>query len=131
MDKYLQPNSSYNRLLEEYKKYNSITVAVDFDDTLFDFHKNGGSYEDVKQLVRDLHRNNCYIIIWTGNEDIDFVSTYLKDNNVPYHSINEDNPVTEKLMGKKRKLYSNVLLDDRAGLYQVYNELKQLLHEIS
>jgi len=131
MDKYLEPNSSYNRLLEEYKKYNSLTVAVDFDDTLFDFHGNGGTYENVKQLVRDLHKNNCYIIIWTGNENIEFVSNYLKNNNVPYNSINEDNPLTEKLMGKKRKLYSNVLLDDRAGLSQVYNELKQLLNEIS
>lgn len=34
MDKYLKPNSAYERLWEEYNKYKSLIVAVYFDDDL-------------------------------------------------------------------------------------------------
>ena len=63
MDKYLQPNSAYERLWAEYNKSGSLIVCCDFDDTLYDFHKAGNSYEMVRQLVRDLKEINCYIII--------------------------------------------------------------------
>jgi hypothetical protein len=133
MDKYLQEDSSYNRLYVEYIKYGSLIVAVDFDDTLYDFHKDGSSYEMVKQLVRELKGIGCYIIIWTGNQDIDLVVSYLKDNNVPYDSINDEAPISKKLLGDAipRKVYANVYIDDRAGLFQVYNDLKKLIENVS
>lgn len=54
MDRYLQPNSNFNRLWREYLKYGTLTISVDFDDTLYDTHKEDHSYEMVRQLVRDL-----------------------------------------------------------------------------
>jgi len=128
MDKYLQRNSSYNRLCEEYKKYGSLIVAVDFDDTLYDFHKAGHSYEKLIQLVRDLKSINCFIIIWTGNQDTEFVTNYLNENNIPFDTINDEAPISKKLLGENipRKVYANVYLDDRAGLFQVYAELSNL-----
>lgn len=132
MDKYLQPNSAYERLLAEYKKYGSLIVAVDLDDTLFDFHGVGNTYEHLRQLIRELHSANCYIIVWTGNQDIEFIQNFMTENKIPYHSINEEAPFYKKLLGGKfpRKVYANVYLDDRAGLKQVYNDLKRLLDEI-
>lgn len=132
MDKYLQPNSAYERLLAEYNKYGSLIVAVDLDDTLFDFHGAGHSYENLRQLIRDLHSANCYIIIWTGNQNMEFIQNFLNENNIPYNSINEEAPYYKKLLDGKcpRKVYANVYLDDRGGLEQVYNELKKLLNEI-
>lgn len=132
MDKYLQKDSSYQRLYEEYKKYNNLIIAVDFDDTLYDFHGKGYTYKKVAQLVRDLHDINCWIIIWTGNQNTEFVKEYLKENNIPYNSINDEADVSKKLLKGKypRKVYANAYLDDRAGLEQVYNELKRLLDEL-
>lgn len=132
MDKYLKPNSAYERLWAEYNKYGSLIVAVDFDDTVYDFHKEGNSYEMVMQLVRDLKEINCYIIIWTGNQDIDFIKDYLSEHNIPYDSINDEAPVSKKLLGDSipRKVYANVYLDDRAGLEQVYNDLTKLVNEV-
>lgn len=131
MDKYLQQNSAYERLWAEYNKYGSLIVAVDFDDTIFDFHKVGNSYEMVRQLVRDLKDIGCYIIIWTGNQDTVFVSSFLAENNVPFDSINDEAPVSKKLLGDKfpRKVYANVYIDDRAGLEQVYNDLTKLVRK--
>lgn len=132
MDKYLKPNSAYKRLWAEYNKYGSLVVAVDYDDTLFDFHRTGSSYEMVKQLVRDLHSIGCKIIIWSGSENINDIDVYLKENNIPYHLINENLLVNGNWVSGKdsRKIYANVYIDDRAGLEQVYNDLTKLVYEV-
>lgn len=132
MDKYLKEDSSYKRLYNEYKKYGNLIVAVDFDDTLYDFHGKGYNYKMVSQLIRELYKINCWIIIWTGNQDSSFVKNYLEENDIPYNSINEEADVSKKLLKGKfpRKVYANVYLDDRAGLKQVYNELKKLVNEL-
>ncbi len=130
MDKYLKPNSAYNRLWAEYQKYGSLIIAVDYDDTLFDFHGTGESYEMVKQLVRDLHNIGCKIIIWSGTEDIDKMDRFLRQESVPYHAINENIIINGKWASGKdsRKIYANAYLDDRAGLFDVYKDLKKVLH---
>ena len=132
MDKYLQLNSAYDRLWAEYNKYGSLIVAVDFDDTLYDFHGTGESYEMVRQLIRDLKKIGCYIIIWTGNQDTVFVSKFLAENNIPFDSINDEAPISKKLLNGKfpRKVYANVYIDDRAGLEQVYNDLTKLIKNV-
>lgn len=127
MDFYLNPENSQNRLIEEYKNYGSLVVAYDFDDTVYDFHKKGRVYNDVIVLLRKLKSISCYLICWTGQEDLKFVSNYLIANEIPFDSINE-NPPFHKL--KSKKVYANVYLDDRAGLHQVYNELKFLTENI-
>lgn len=132
MDKYLQPNSAYERLWAEYNKYGSLIVAVDYDDTLFDFHSTGSSYEMVKQLIRDLYSIGCKIIIWTGNENINDIDLYLKQNNIPWDLINENLQINGKWTSGKdsRKIYANVYIDDRAGLEQVYNDLTKLIKNV-
>ena len=132
MDKYLKPNSAYERLRAEYTKYGSLIVAVDYDDTLFDFHKTGDSYEMVKQLVRDLHSIGCKIIIYTGSENINDIDNYLRQNNIPWDLINENLQINGNWASGKdsRKIYANVYLDDRAGLFQVYNDLTKLVENV-
>lgn len=39
------------RLLEEYKKYGKLIVAFDYDNTIFDYHNNGGDYSCVVNLL--------------------------------------------------------------------------------
>ena len=129
MDKYLNPFNSANRLIEEYKKYGSLIIAVDFDDTLYNFHNDpDAKFDMVAELVRKLKSINCEIIIWTGNQNTEFVKQFLVDNNIPYDLINEDSEVAKKWVIDKgyptpRKLYANAYLDDRGGLAQVYTEL--------
>ena len=117
MDFYLNAENSFNRLLEEYNQHQSIVVAFDFYDTVYDFHKKGRFYNDVIELLKKLKSINCYWICWTGQHVLGFVSGYLKNNNIPpfHKSIN-------------KKIYANAYLDDRAGLKQVYDELKGLIN---
>lgn len=127
MDKYLNPTETYKRLLSEYNKYGSLVVAVDFDGTLYDFHNEGITFYNVIDLLRELKKANCYIIIFTANDNTEFIENYLLENQIPYDGINE-NPSFFK--GKSSKIYYNILLDDRAGLKEVYTQLLTLLTDI-
>ena len=124
MDYYLNSENSFERLLEEYERYQSLVVAFDFDDTVYDFHKKGRLYTDVITLLRALKEINCHLICWTGQENLGFVKEYLLENNIPFDGINENPPFHTS---KSKKVYANVYLDDRAGLRQVFDELTQLL----
>lgn len=124
MDEYLKPNASFLRLLKEYNQYKSLVVAYDLDNTLYDFHKKGETYHMVMELLKELKSIGCYMICFTANSNRDFVSTYLIENEIPFDAINENPPFFNC---DERKIYYNVLLDDRAGLQQVYRELHLLV----
>lgn len=128
MDQYLVQESAYYRLLKEYKKYGSLVIAFDFDNTVYDFHKEGHTYNQVIDLLRKLKEINCYLICWTANEDEDFVSNYLVHNNIPFDAINENPPHFKH--NNSKKIYYNALLDDRAGLEQVFFDLSCLYQQI-
>ncbi len=124
MDFYLNPENSSKRLIDEYIQHGSLVIAFDFDDTVYDFHKKGRIYTDVIQLLRELKSINCYLICWTGQENLEFVKQYLTDNQIPFDGINENPPFNKTI---SRKIYANAFLDDRAGLKQVYDELSELI----
>ena len=127
MDEYLKPNSSFDRLLAEYRKYGGLYGAFDFDGTVHDYHKTGASHEQVRQLIRDLYSIGCKLDCWTAYPDHNYVITFLKENNIPYEKINSDG-IT--LSWTSRKPFHSFLLDDRAGLQQVYQELSLLVNLI-
>lgn len=124
MDFYLDTQNSVNRLVEEYKQYGTIALAFDFDDTVYDFHKKGRTYDLVIELLKDLKSINCYMICWTGQTDLTFVESYLTENGIPYDAINENPPFYKST---SRKIYANAYLDDRAGLKQSFDELSALV----
>ncbi len=124
MDYYLNLENAYQRLLKEYKEHQSLVVAYDFDNTVYDYHKNGWQFNDVIQLLQNLKSIGCYLIVFTANEDIEFVKKYCNDNQIPFDAINEQPPFYKS---ESRKIYYNVLLDDRAGLREVYDMLFRLV----
>lgn len=124
MDEYLVPGKNLYRLYKEYKKHGSLIIGFDFDGTVYDFHKKGETYIMVIELLRELQLHGCKLICWTANGDIQMVEKYLTDNKIPFDGINTD---VISLGYTTRKPYFNALLDDRAGLIQVYEELKSLL----
>ena len=125
MDEYLKTNASYNRLVKEYEQYGSLVIAYDFDNTVYDFHKKGETYIYVIKLLQRLKRANCHMICFTANTDYEVIVKYLNENDIPCDTINQNPPFFQS---SARKIYFNALLDDRAGLLQVYTELIDLLH---
>lgn len=129
MDQYLKPNESLRRLINDYRKHGSLVIAYDFDNTVYDYHNKGEKYEEIIWLLRKLKSHNCELICWTANEDLGFIKKYLIDNDIPFDAINE-NPYFFKDK-ESRKIYYNALLDDRAGLQQVYTELDTLCYVLA
>lgn len=127
MDYYLSEENCYQRLKSEFQKYGKLIFCVDFDDTIYDFHKLGRSYDDIINL---LHRWEKYseVVILTGNGDdkYDVIEKYLSEKQITYRGINCDSSVS---FGG-RKTYGNVYIDDRGGLPSVYRILSRLITEI-
>ena len=127
-DYYLGEINCFRRLQDEYKKYGKLIIAVDWDDTLYNYHKvKGRTYNDVINLLRRW-KEKAQIIIFTGAgiERFEEIENYCIKENIPYHGINCDSSI--KTGG--RKLYANVYLDDRAGLPLVYSHLVAIIEKI-
>lgn len=127
MDYFLSDENCYQRLKEEYQKYGKLIFCVDFDDTLYDFHKLGRTYDNVINL---LHRweNYSEVVILTGNgeDKYEIIEKYLNEKKIKHRGINCDSSIS---FGG-RKTYGNVYLDDRGGLSSVYRILDKLITEI-
>lgn len=128
IDEYLDKEKSYKRLKEEFEAHKKLIIAYDLDSTVFDYHNTGASYEMVKDLIRK-YKEYAYFIVFTSSEPdrYDEIESILQKENLPYDFINDDVPF---IPFKGRKVYYNILLDDRAGLNQTYYELLRLYNEV-
>jgi hydroxymethylpyrimidine pyrophosphatase-like HAD family hydrolase len=122
-DEFLEKGKSLRRLVEEYTKFGSLTIGFDFDGTVYDYHQTGATYHHVIDLLRDLKEINCKLICWTAQKDLPFVETFLTENNIPFDGINTNGI---ELGWDSRKPFFSALLDDRAGLIQVYEDLRMI-----
>ena len=127
MDFYLDDANVIERLVTEWKQYNNLVIAYDYDNTVYDYHHKGHRFEDVIQLLRDCKAFGAHLVVFTACEDELFptIKSFLKANQIPFDAINES-PDFVPVVGNK-KIYYNVLLDDRAGLSSAYNSLKAAL----
>ena len=115
------------RLRDEFVKHGKLIIAVDFDDTIYD-HLAQGPNMDICDLLRRW-RPYAEIIVWSCRtpEDYSFIMDVCQRGGfVPDH-INEDSDI---ISFDTRKIYANVILDDRAGLRQVYDDLLELINLI-
>ena len=122
MDYYLSEYNQVERLIIEWKQYGKIIIAYDFDDTVYDFHKKGRNYEDVILLLQRCNKIGAHFIVFTccGEDEYPKIKDYLYENDLPFDTIN-NNLDFVKFTG--RKVYYNILLDDRAGLRSAYDVL--------
>lgn len=126
MDYYLDENNVVDRLVAEWQRYGKIIIAYDFDDTVYDYHKKDRQYNDVITLLKECGLVGAYFIVFTccGEDDYDKIKDYLSQLDIPYDAINDN---LEFVKFKGRKIYYNILLDDRAGLPSAYKCLKKAL----
>lgn len=118
------------RLKNEYNKYGKLIVAFDFDNTIYDFHKNEGDYSEVIDLLKECIKLEFDLILFTVDEDPDKVSEkvrWLVSNDLWSYKSSHFFVNTGPLFSGSRKPYYNILLDDRAGLEESYNILKQVV----
>lgn len=127
-DYFLSETNCYQRLEDEFKKYGRLIFCVDFDDTLYDFHNIGRTYDSLINLLKRWERYS-EVIIYTssGEKRYDEMRKYLNEKNIKFKGINCESSIST--FGG-RKPYANVYIDDRGGLPLVYKMLSTLIEKI-
>lgn len=126
MDYFLEDKNCEHRLITEWENYGQLIIAVDFDNTLYDYYQKGYTFDNVINQIKELKQMGCHIIIFTSCDESRFpmIKEYLRTIDLKYDSINE---TPDFIPFKGRKVYYNVLYDDRAGLSSVYNMMKNVI----
>lgn len=129
-DPYFSTDVCVDRLYKEYLNHKSLIIALDFDDTIFDYHKKGYTYNQVVNLIKECQQLGFHICIFTGTpkDKWENIYDYCEGIGIKISSINK-NPINLPF-GNDGKMYYNILLDDRAGLRESYEVLKKTLNKI-
>lgn len=124
-DPYINNNNVIERLFKEWIDHGKIIIAFDYDNTVYDYDKNGSIYTKVINLLQDCHKLGSHIFCFTACDENEFptITEYLKENDIPCDGINID---YDFIPFRGRKPYYNILLDDRAGLESSYNNLRSV-----
>ena len=112
-DPYTNEFRAAARLLNEWKKHNSIIIGVDFDGTMYDCHRENFSFPCLIQTIKRAQSLGAKLCVWTANADKELVERTWNELGLAYDYYNES-PV--KIHDNQVKPYFNLLLDDRAGL---------------
>lgn len=122
---YTSKSNCVKRLLEEYRKYGTLYVAFDFDNTIYDYHNKGINCSSVISLLQDCTQLGFQMILFTCDDSVKRLrrkNIFCKNNNINVHYINES-----PILGYTTKPYYNILLDDRVGLQSAMQILKRVI----
>jgi hypothetical protein len=118
----------YDELLAVYKQHGDLIIALDFDDTIYDWKRKGWDCDYVVDLIKRLqYFMNARVILFTCREGLllDFAIAYTESKGVKLWGINSDPDHPEM-----RKPFYNVMVDDKACLSDVCNVLELLMETI-
>lgn len=124
-DPYCNHARVINRLKEELEKYEFLIIGFDFDDTIYDYHKKGYTYDGVINLLRKAKELGFILCLYTVEPDshkLTWKISYCTNLGIGPDYINKS-PV---MIGTTKPFF-NILLDDRAGLYSSYLALKEII----
>ena len=127
-DPYTDIGICVQRLYKEYREHKKLIVAVDFDDTVFDFKNNNDTHDKMWKLLKRCQEQEFYIVCFTASSDerYPFITEHFQNFGINISSINK-NPIPLKF-GNHGKIYYNILLDDRAGLKCAMETLTAVLN---
>ncbi len=128
-DRYLDDQQCIDRLLSEFQTHGSIIVCYDYDNTVYDYNKRGDGFPLIINLLRKAKKLGCHLIVFTSCNDDRFpeIKKYLTDNDIPFDAINE---TPDYIPFRGKKVYSNILLDDRSGLSAAYRILNEVCETV-
>jgi hydroxymethylpyrimidine pyrophosphatase-like HAD family hydrolase len=123
-DPFLNDNLAVEKLVNQWLKSGILIIAYDFDDTIYDYTEQKYTYPKVISLLQECAEIGAFFIVYTARNTSDepFIKDYLIKNNIPFDTFGES-PEFIRFNGKK--VYYNILLDDKAGLSASYKILKK------
>lgn len=130
MDAYFDTTRAVNRLFQEWQKHPRLIIACDFDDTVYDTHDNGFKFDEVISLLKECKKLDFYVVMFTASkvERYPMIREHMTNLGIEIDGINKN--VIELPFGNNGKIYANIFLDDRAGLFQAATTLLNLINKI-
>lgn len=126
-DPFMDSDKVQERWENEFKKYGKLIIAYDFDYTVHNYKDETFTYKYISNLLREWRPYATFIVFSASPESrFDYIKNYLDSHSLPFDAINED--VLDRQ--ETRKIYYNVFLDDRAGLYETSKILENILEKI-
>lgn len=119
----------YDKLSKIFKAHRNIYLAIDFDDTIFDWKNKGYECDYVVDLVKRCQdKLNAKVLLYTCRQGgmLDEAVKYCESVKINLYGVN-DNPDYPK---NGSKMYYNVLLDDKACLPETCAVLEILLSNL-
>ena len=118
---------NYDVILEEaYIKHKKLIVAFDFDNTIFDYHKKEVDYSKIINLLKECQDLGFILKLFTSETSKDKLDWKIKYcTEILGLNINQT-----KNENDLSKVYANIYLDDKAGLYEAFSRLKFLIEKI-
>ena len=124
--------SAIERLKKEYELHRNLVIGYDFDNTIYDYRKQGLDLKPVITLLKQCTNLGFTMCLWTvptetleGMATIDKVA-YCEGLGIRVDYVNSSPLFKES----KQKAFFSILLDDRAGLYSAYYTLRTALLEL-
>lgn len=132
---YISDRKSIDRLKKEYQEHGKLIIGFDFDNTIFDYHKEGLELQPVIDLLKkcsDLGFTMClYSLSLLDSEmNLEDKEDYCEELGIKISDINDSPILRDQSEEYPIKPYFNILLDDRAGLSASYNILLTTLKEL-
>lgn len=116
------------RLLRDYQTHGSLIVAVDFDNTIYDFHSQGLDMSRAISCVKRCIDAGFSVFVFTANSDEAFVRKVWFDMFAKDGVAINVSPLDHQF--ESRKPYYSILLDDRAGLDSALSQVEFVLDVI-
>lgn len=130
-DPYFDTEFCVDRLYKEYSAHKKLIVALDFDDTIFDFHNKGYQYSQVIDLILECQRDyGFYVVIFTGTPPEKWTNIYNHCEKLGIKTGEINKNAIPLPFGNGGKIYYNILLDDRSGLQQSFEILRKTVDRI-
>jgi hypothetical protein len=124
-------NKYVERLLEEWKQYGKIIIAVDYDDTISPWKLTQANIDEtgIVDLLKQVQLTGAYIVCFTACDKSRYQEIQSKFSSLGLilDKINE-NPIALPY-GNQNKIYANIFLDDRAGLIESLSILEEALYK--
>lgn len=116
------------KLKEVYGEHGKLIIGLDFDNTIFPLkHEYVEMCNKVKNLIKEcqIYSTICLYTI-ADNQSLSYKLEILKCWGIRVDYVNES-PIK---LGNNDKPYFNILLDDKAGLNETYNILKEFNEQL-
>lgn len=131
-DPFFNRSNCVDRLFKEYQKHKKLIIACDFDDTVYPYSNPDAQFPGILSLLHQCQDLGFHIVMFTASapERFDFIRKWMTDRGIEIAAINK-NPVEGLPFGHHGKIYFNILLDDRAGLWEAVCTLQAVINRIT